>query len=486
MYFPSKKEFIKLSKSGNLIPVCREIAADIETPVRAYKKIESEYSFLLESVEGGEKIARHSYLGSEPLLIFKSKGNKAQIMTKGKVRKVIGNPFVILKDILKSYKSVPLAGVRMFNGGLVGYIGYDTVRFIEKIPDRNPDDPALPDIQLMLTGEILAFDHIRHKILVISNVHVFSNPERAYKLACQRIESIVKKIEGPLSLKKVELEATPSQKIKVSSNMTKSTFKQSVKKAKEYIRAGDIVQVVLSQRFETPFEGNPFNVYRALRAFNPSPYMYYLKFGKLKLIGSSPEVMVRLDKDTATVRPIAGTRPRGKKEEEDKKFEKELLACEKERAEHLMLVDLGRNDLGRVCKYGTVKVTDLMVIEKYSHVMHIVSNVIGKLRKGKDAFDLFLACFPAGTVTGAPKVRAMEIIDELEKVKRGPYAGAVGYFSFNGELNTAITIRTITVSGNKAYVQAGAGIVADSIPEKEYKETENKAKALFKAIELTQ
>lgn len=486
MYSPSKKEFIKLSKSGNLIPVCREIAADIETPVSAYKKIESEYSFLLESVEGGEKIARHSYLGSNPLFIFKSKGNKAQIKTKGKSKKVKGDPFAILKDILKSYKPVPLPGVRMFNGGLVGYIGYDTVRFIEKIPDRNPDDLALPDIQLMLTGEILAFDHIRHKILVISNVHVSSNPEKAYKLACQRIESIIKKIERPSSLKKVELEIPPSKKMKVNSNMTKSIFKQSVKRAKEYIRAGDIVQVVLSQRFETPFKGNPFNAYRALRTINPSPYMYYLKFGELKLIGSSPEVMVKLDKDVATVRPIAGTRPRGKKEEQDKKFEKELLASEKERAEHLMLVDLGRNDLGRVCKYGTVKVTDLMVIEKYSHVMHIVSNVVGKLRKGKDAFDLFLACFPAGTVTGAPKVRAMEIIDELENVKRGPYAGAVGYFSFNGELNTCITIRTIAISKKKAYVQAGAGIVADSIPEKEYQETANKAKALLKAIELTQ
>ncbi|MCX5725892.1 MAG: anthranilate synthase component I [Candidatus Saganbacteria bacterium] len=486
MYFPSKKEFIKLSRKGNVVPVYREILADMETPVGAFKRIESEYSFLLESVEGEEKIARYSYLGSSPILIFRSKGNQIEILTKGKTKKLAGDPFTIIKDLLRSYKVVKPSALQMFHGGLVGYIGYDAVRFIEKIPDRNPDDLALPDIQLMLTGEILAFDHVKHKIIVISNALIRGKPAQAYKKACSKIEAIVKKLEKPLGLKKTELEiSSKPRKLKIDSNVVKRQFKECVSKVKEYVRGGDIIQAVLSQRFETSFTQDPFNVYRVLLTINPSPYMYYLKFKGLRLIGSSPEVMVRLDKGAATVRPIAGTRKRGGTKEDDLKFEKELLASEKERAEHLMLVDLGRNDLGRVCKYGSVKVTDLMTIERYSHVMHIVSNVSGSLKKGKDSVDLFLACFPAGTVTGAPKVRAMEIIDEVENIRRGPYAGAVGYFSFDGELNTCITIRTITICKNKAYVQAGAGIVADSVPEKEYHETINKARALFKAIELT-
>ena len=483
MYHPSKKEFIKLSKKGNLIPVYREIVADMETPVSAYRKIEGNSSFLLESVEGGEKIARFSFLGSEPVLSIRSKGRNIEMAENGKTEKFHGDPISKLKDILSRYKPVKNPDLPRFHGGLVGYIGYDAVRFIENIPDKNPDDLGLPDMYFVLTDTILAFDHVSHKIKIISNALVQGNPARAYDEAVKKIDAIIKKMEKPLKPEEIELDLS-NRKLHVKSNMTKNGFEKAVNKAKEYIRAGEIIQVVLSQRFETGIPSEPFNIYRVLRTINPSPYMYYLKFGDIKFIGSSPEVMVRLEDGTATVRPIAGTRPRGADEEQDRTLIKDLLADEKERAEHLMLVDLARNDLGRVCKPGSVKTTELMTVEKYSHVMHIVSNVSGELAKNKDAFDLFRASFPAGTVSGAPKVRAMEIIDELENTKRGPYAGAVGYFSFSGDLDTCIAIRTIVASRNRAYVQAGAGIVFDSVPSREYQESVNKAKALMKAIEV--
>jgi anthranilate synthase component 1 len=487
MYKPTKSEFIRLSKKGNLIPVYREIVADMETPVSAYRKIESDTSFLLESVEGGKTIARYSFLGSNPILTFKSKGTSIEIVDKGKKRSVEGKPLDVLKELLSKYKPVRDPSLPRFHGGFVGFIGYDVVRFIERIPDDNPDDLKLPDMYFLLTDTILAFDHVKRKILVISNAFVDGDPGGAYDKATAKVEKLVKMIEKPLRPSDVETELPESpKKLKVESNVTKDKFESMVEKAKKYIRAGDVIQAVLSQRLETKIDVEPFNVYRVLRTINPSPYMYYLKFGDMKLIGSSPEVMVRLERGTATVRPIAGTRPRGADDDDDKRLERELLADKKECAEHLMLVDLGRNDLGRVCKYGTVKTTELMTIERYSHVMHIVSNVTGTIQKGKDAFDLFKASFPAGTVTGAPKVRAMEIVDELEGTRRGPYAGAVGYFSFSGDLDTCITIRTIVLKGKKAYVQAGAGIVADSIPEKEYKETLNKARALLRAIELAE
>ena len=473
MYYPSEKEFIKLSKKGNLIPVYKEIVADMETPVSAYKKIENEYSFLLESVEGGEKIARYSFLGTCR-------------------RSLVKNPksFEEVREILKQYQPVKVPGLPRFHGGLVGYVSYDMVREIESRlveTDKNPDDLKLPLMQFLLTDTILAFDHIKHKILIISNAHLKNDPRQAYQEACSKIDALEKKLKKTLKLEREEFEipARPSKKLKVKSNLSPKEFKTMVKKAKEYIRAGEIIQVVLSQRFEAKCDADPFSVYRVLRIINPSPYMYYIKLGDLKIVGSSPEVMVRLERGVATLRPIAGTRRRGKNEEEDAKLMEDLLASKKERAEHIMLVDLGRNDLGRVCEYGSVKVTEEMVIEKYSHVMHIVSNVAGKLKPGKGAVDLIRACFPAGTVSGAPKVRAMEIIDELENIRRGPYAGSVGYFSFSGDLDTAITIRTILIKDNRAYVQAGAGIVADSVPEREYQETINKARALLSAIEIS-
>jgi len=465
MIYPSKQEFMELAKKGNLIPVYKEIEIGGETPVSAFRKIEGEHSFLLESVEGEEKIARYSFLGTaskKELYAFKS--------------------FPEIREVISRFKPVMIKGLPRFHGGLVGYVSYDMVREIEKIPDKNPDDLKIPPMLFLLTETLLAFDHVKGKIMIISNAEIKGDPKKAHEKACSSIEELEKKLKMPLPPEKGS--SGEKKPIEFASNMTQTEFEAAVEKAKEYIRAGDIIQVVPSQRLFTECRVDPFAVYCVLRSINPSPYMFYLKFGGVKIAGSSPEVMVRLEGNEATVRPIAGTRRRGKDKEEDSKLAEELLASEKERAEHIMLVDLGRNDLGRVCDFGTVKVTEEMVIERYSHVMHIVSNVAGKLKKGEDAVDLLMATFPAGTVTGAPKVRAMEIIDELENVKRGPYAGCVGYFGFSGEMDTGITIRTILFKDHKAYVQVGAGIVADSLPAEEYKETINKARAMLKAIEL--
>lgn len=490
MYYPSKEEFIELSKKGNLIPVYRNILTDFETPLSAFAKIDkSNYSFLLESVEGGERLARYSILGSNPSLIFSSKGNKITI-TEGKISSNFtskSDPIDELKKILNRYKIVDVKGLPRFSGGLVGFFGYDMVRFIEKLPVKNPDDLNLPDCLFMLTDTLLIFDHVDHKIKVISNAHVDGDPAQAYDKAVKKIERIIGYLKGrmPGIDYTVSLKKRPHPSI-LKSNVTRAQFETMVKKAKKLIENGDIIQTVLSQRLKVAVDCHPFHVYRALRSINPSPYMYYLKLNDFFLVGSSPEIMVRCENGVAEVRPIAGTRPRGASEKEDEAFIKDLLADPKERAEHIMLVDLGRNDIGRVCEFKTIKVSELMTIEKYSHVMHIVSDVSGKLKEGKDSFDLFKATFPAGTVTGAPKVRAMEIIEELENLKRGPYAGSVGYFSFSGNLDTCITIRTVIIKGKTAYIQAGAGIVADSNPEKEFEETLNKAKALLKAIEMAE
>ena len=484
MYYPGKNEFLKLSKKGNLIPVCRRIMADIETPVSAFAKIEGRYSFLLESVEGGTNVGRYSFLGCEPYMLFQSKDNDIRITNfggKNKTEVLKGDPFEVLKSLMKKHRPVKVEGLPRFHGGAVGYISYDAVRFIEDIPDKNPDDLDLSDIQLLFTDTIIAFDHVKHEILVISNARVGDNASASYNAAVKRIEKIISKLKKPLKQKQLEIPDEPKG-IRLSSNIGKREFERAVEKTKEYIRSGDIIQAVISQRFKAPLKQAPFTVYRILRSINPSPYMYYLKFDDMKLIGSSPEVMVRLEGNKATVRPIAGTRKRGAGEDEDLVLERELLSDEKEKAEHIMLVDLARNDLGKVCDKGSVKVSCLMDVEKYSHVMHIVSNVEGSLQNGRDAFDLFKASFPAGTVSGAPKIRAMEIIDELESTKRGPYAGAVGYFDFYGDLDTCITIRTILVKNKTAYVQAGAGIVMDSSPSNEYEESCNKAKALIRAL----
>lgn len=474
MYYPAKSEFIKKARQGNLIPVYRELLGDMETPVAMFKRLErySRSGYLLESVEGGEHLGRYSFLGISPSVIFKSKGKGA-------------NPLEELKSYLMRYKPVSTEGLPRFCGGAVGYIGYNVVRFFEDIPQQNEDDLALPDTYFMITDTLVVFDHVQHTIKVVTNAKIDGNPEKAYKEAVARIEDLVAKISKSQAPPIVESRRKPPR-LKVKSNFSKEGFKKKVLQAKRYIRNGDIIQAVLSQRFETKIKCEPFNIYRALRSINPSPYMYYLKGEGFHIIGSSPELLVRCEDGVVETRPIAGTRPRGPTPALDLRLEKELLAHPKERAEHIMLVDLGRNDIGRVCQKGSVKVTDFMVIERYSHVMHIVSNVVGKLRKDKDQFDVLAATFPAGTVTGAPKIRAMEIIDELENIGRGPYAGAIGYFSFSGNLDSAITIRTIIVKGDTAYIQAGAGIVADSVPEREYQETVNKAKGMVKAIELAE
>jgi anthranilate synthase component 1 len=483
MYYPTEQEFIKLAKKNNLIPVCRETPADTETPVSAFLKIRNKHSFLLESVEGGEKIARYSFLGSNPYLIFRSRGKRIEIFKNGKKKIVFGDPFAHLRKLLSQFNAARVSGIPRFHGGAVGYIGYDMVRFIERIPDRNPDELCIPDMELIFTDTLLAFDHVKHNILIISNVHLTSNPRRDYRQAKAQIEALVQKLKKPLREKPKNQKTKKQKNLSFKSNFTKPEYEAVVEKAKEHIRAGDIFQVVPSQRFVAPFLGDAFNVYRSLRTINPSPYMYFLEFGELKVVGSSPEVMVRLEEGVATVRPIAGTRPRGRTPKEDKKLEHDLLQSKKECAEHLMLLDLGRNDLGRVCRFGTVTVTEKMMIERYSHVMHIVSNVEGKIKRGRDAFDVLKACFPAGTVSGAPKIRAMEIIDQLENTRRGLYAGAVGYFDFSGNLDTAIAIRTILIKDQKAYIQAGGGVVADSDPKGEYFETINKALGMLKALE---
>lgn len=492
MYQPTKDEFIRLSKKGNLIPVYKEVLADLETPVSSFLKIdEGKFSFLLESVEGTEKIARYSFLGTSPSFIFKSKGNVITIEEHGRKKTFTTNedPIYEIKKFMSQFKFVEVNDAVRFCGGLVGYTSYDVVRFFEEIPNKNPDDLHIEDSVYLLTDTFLIFDHINHTIKVVANIRIKDNTnrrglERLYNEALRKIDSLVLKLRRPVQLKR-----TPPKKqerLIIKSNFTKHSFEKAVLKIKDYISRGDIVQAVLSQRFELDIKNRPFDIYRALRSVNPSPYMYYLKLGGTYLVGSSPELLVRCEDGVVQTRPIAGTRPRGFSEEVDRRLEKDLLKDPKECAEHVMLVDLGRNDLGRVCEYGTVRMSDFMSIERYSHVMHIVSEVVGRLSKDKDMYDLFRTAFPAGTVSGAPKIRAMEIIDELENTQRGPYAGSIGYFSFSGNLDTCITIRTILIIKNKAYIQAGAGIVAESVPAKEYIETKNKAKALIKAIDIAQ
>jgi len=489
MYYPSKQEFIKLAEKYNVIPVYKEILADTLTPVSAFQKIGKGYSYLLESVEGQEKIARFSFIGTEPSLIFRSKGRSIEISAGTRVKKYSAKePLKEIEKIMKGFKAAEVKGLPRFSGGMVGYMGYDMVRFFENIPDKNPDSLNIPDSVFMMADSLVIFDHSTHKVKIVVNAynstaHSAKRIEQVYDNTVRKIEEVLKRLNRPEKIKKIRIK---NKKHKVDSNFTKKEFEALVIKAKEYIKAGDIIQVVPSQRFHTRLSCKAFDVYRSLRSLNPSPYMYYLDFDNLTLVGASPELLVRCENGIVETRPIAGTRPRGKTEEEDAMLEKELLADAKERAEHVMLVDLGRNDIGRVCKPGSVKVTDFMFIERYSHVMHIVSNCRGALDEGKNAFDVLKACFPAGTVSGAPKVRAMEIIDELENTKRGYYAGAVGYFSFSGNMDTCITIRTMLVKGKDAFIQAGGGIVADSIPEKEYQETVNKAKAMMKAIELAE
>jgi anthranilate synthase component 1 len=486
MYYPSFDVFKAKASQGNLIPVYREIMADLETPVAAFLKLDrGDYSFLLESVEGGEKWGRYCFLGGEPSIVFQSKGSHVEITRNGhlEVQDAV-DPLDALKRLMQDYHPVEVEGLPRFFGGAVGYLTYDMVRFFERLPDQTVDDLNVPDSMFMITDTIVIFDHMLQKIKVVSNALVDGPPEKAYQEALAKIDQLIARLRQPMPLQPQH--PPPLGPLTLTSNFTKEAYEAVVERAKEYIRAGDVIQVVPSQRFRAPIAVEPFDIYRALRTVNPSPYMFYLKFGDLRLVGSSPEVNVRLEGSLIELRPLAGTRRRGRHPAEDLEIAAELMQDPKERAEHIMLVDLGRNDVGRVAKIGSVKVTELLQVEKYSHVMHLVSHIVGELAEGKDSYDVMRATFPQGTVSGAPKIRAMEIIEELESTKRGPYAGAVGYFGYSGNMDTCIALRTMTVKGNTAYLQAGGGVVADSVPEMEYEETLNKARALMRAIELAQ
>ncbi len=479
----------ELSAEGfNLFPLYTQFLADLETPLSAFMKLkELGANMLLESVEGGEKWGRFSIIGLGKLITVKSKEKFGEVNRLGRIRvEEVKDPLELLKSVFNSVKPYNPGNLPKLWGGFFGYLAYDAVKFFEPRVNVNPnkEDSFLYDMVFSLPEALLVFDNVNHLITAISFVFTEKGEvENEYRRAEERLRRIEELLKTPSHLPEVKAVKSSSE---WETNVPDGEFMEMVEKAKEYIKAGDIIQVVLSRRFEKPFYADPLTLYRALRHVNPSPYMYYLDYEDFQIVGASPEVLVRVENGVIETRPIAGTRRRGRTAEEDKRLEEELLSDEKERAEHIMLVDLARNDVGRVAETGTVKVTDLMVIERYSHVMHIVSNVIGKLKEDKDAFDVLRACFPAGTVSGAPKVRAMEIIDEMEPSERGVYAGAVGYFSFDGNMDTAIAIRTAVVRRNKVYVQAGAGIVADSIPELEAKETLNKARALFKAVEMAE
>lgn len=490
--FPQKRDFLNLAEYYNLIPIYEEIPCDLDTPISLfYKLAEENYCFLLESVEGAEKWAKYSFIGIDPFLIFQSKDKKVKIFRKKtekgyvKTEVLSENPFEDLRKILKNFTPFLDKNLPRFFGGAVGFVSYESVRFLEKI-EVGRDLLNFSDLHFMFPEVVLVHDRFSQSLKIIYNVwlkdlmHTKENLERIYSRATQKIQTLKEKILKQIPYKPSKLGKTKNPRFEIE----KEEFFGMVKKAKKYIEKGDIIQVVLSQRMFVESDFPPFLIYRALRKVNPSPYLFFLKLDDEILIGSSPEVLVRMEGRTVETRPIAGTRRRGKDEEEDKRLEDDLKRDEKELAEHIMLVDLGRNDLGKICEFGSVEVYELMVIERYSHVMHLVSGVRGRAKEVVDMFDVFTATFPAGTVSGAPKIRAMEIITELEKKVRGPYAGAVGYFGFSGNMDFCITIRTIFKKGDKFYIQAGAGIVADSDPEREYEETLNKAKAMFKAFEI--
>ncbi len=491
MHIPSREAFAELAEPGRLVPVYRQLMGDLLTPVLALDRLqETDYAFLLESVTGGEKIGRYSFLGVDPAVIFRSRGTTAEIVDgrTGAVQKEeTPSSLDALRDLLADYQAVHLPELPRFVGGAVGYFAYDVVRQAEDLPGRPARSLGLPEIYMGVYDSMLIFDHVNKTCKVVVHADCREqSPGAAYAQACERIDAIVERLSAPSGLALEDVPPIPEALPAVDSNFTKEAYMDVVERCKEYIRAGDIFQVVPSQRLSAPCTAPPFEVYRNIRVINPSPYMFYLKYPELALVGSSPEVMVRVEDGVITVRPIAGTRRRGADEAEDRALAADLLGDPKERAEHTMLLDLGRNDVGRVSRYGSVEITEEMVVEYYSHVMHIVSNVEGRLRDGLTAFDTFRACLPAGTVSGAPKVRAMEIIDEMEPDERGPYAGAVGYVDFSGNLDTCITIRTVLLHDGTAYVQAGGGVVADSVPENEYVETQNKAKALLRAIQVSQ
>jgi anthranilate synthase component 1 len=475
---PTLEEARALASQGNFCPLYAEVPADLETPVSAYLKVaRGRNSFLLESVEGGERLARYSFIGTEPYRVLRSGPG---VSGDGRAE----DPLLAVETELGRFNPVTVPGLPRFTGGAVGYLSYEVVRYFEpRVPQAKNDALGMPESVFMFTDTLLVFDHLQHRIKVVSHFRLDGDIEASYRQAAWRIEELVGRLERPLErlpYRAVEGEPAPQE---VSSNMTREDHAEAIRRAKEYIVAGDIIQVVLSQRFQRRTSAHPFDVYRALRTINPSPYMYYLDLGEMQLVGTSPEMLVRVDEGKIDYHPIAGTRPRGATPDQDEALEAELRDDEKERAEHVMLLDLGRNDVGRVSRAGSVQVPQVMDVERYSHVMHLVSHVTGQLRDGMTSYDALRACFPAGTVSGAPKIRAMEIIAELEQDRRGSYSGAVGYFDFSGNLDTAITIRTILMKDGVAHVQSGGGIVYDSDPPTEYAETQNKAMALIRAIE---
>jgi anthranilate synthase component 1 len=499
---PDFEAFRKLAKDGMLVPVYRRLICDSLTPVSAFHKIDSgRCACLFESVVGGEKVGRYSFLAADPFFEIEAYGTRvttnsysgvsasgAPLLTTRSYESA--DPLAELRRHVEVLRAVHLPELPPFCAGAVGYAGYDTVRYFERLPNAPPDDRQVPDLAFAFYDRMVVFDNVAKTIVVVAMARLDrpgATVESAYDDARRRVDALVEQLAArSTDLELVDIRPEGEVNLEYRSNFTRQQFEQAVEKCVEYIRAGDIFQVVISQRLEVPLAAHPFEIYRTLRIVNPSPFMFYVRTPSVTLVGSSPEVMVRVVDGQVTVRPLAGTRRRGKTEEEDRSLSQELLADPKERAEHVMLVDLGRNDVGRVCRYRSVEVTDVMTIERYSHVMHITSNVCGRLAPGKGAFEALQACLPAGTVSGAPKVRAMEIIDELEPHRRGPYAGAVGYVDFSGNMDTCIALRTLVVQGDKGYVQAGAGIVADSVPASEWQETMNKARGLLKAIELAE
>ena len=477
MYYPTLEEAKTLGSRGNLIPIYTEIDADLETPVSAYLKVAvPPYSFLLESVEGGEHIARYSFIGTEPEdVIITGPGQKD-----GET-----DPLKLVEKMLSNFNLVETSNLPRFRGGAVGYLSYDSVKYFEELPSPDNDPIGIPEAIFMLTKTFLVFDHVRHKILVVSHAHLNGDVETSYHDATSKIESIVQRLNNPLDPTSIP-RASGYSKGDVTSNMAQQHYHDMVERCKEYVVDGDVIQVVVSQRLSKPTSAHSFHIYRSLRAINPSPYMYYLELDGFQIVGASPEMLVQVENGVVATHPIAGTRPRSEDDEEDRRLELELRTNEKERAEHIMLLDLGRNDIGRVSKPGTVVASDILEIERYSHVMHLVSHVEGNIQEGFSNYDALRACFPAGTVSGAPKIRAMEIIAELENDTRGAYAGAVGYFDFAGNMDTCITIRTMVVKDGVAHVQAGGGIVYDSEPEFEFDETIHKASALMRAIDAAE
>jgi len=485
---PARAEFLKLARTHTLVPVYRRLTADVETPVTAFLRLAADEPecFILESVEGGENVGRYTFIGVQPYKRIVARGTQIEITEQGKTRRSEGDIFALWKEAIEGHVPARVSGLPPFTAGAVGFFAYDVVRQIERLPDETEDDLGLPDACLMFFDEVLAFDHVKKEILLMVTADVRKQkPQAAYEDAVKRLAKMERRLARPLPKAKRK---KPAGKLKVEPQMKRRDFERAVERAKEYIAAGDVFQVVVSQRFDVRPEVDPFEVYRALRIVNPSPYLYFLRFGLDKaadthIVGSSPELLVRVQGRKVEYRPIAGTQPRGASEEEDERLADRLMHDEKERAEHVMLVDLGRNDVGRVSEFGSVKVKDLMFIERYSHVMHLVSAIEGKLREGLTAVDAFRACFPAGTLSGAPKIRAMEIIEELEPTRRGIYGGSVLFADFSGNLTSCIAIRTLLMRGKQGYIQAGAGIVADSVPAREYEESVNKSRAVVRAIE---